>query len=500
MSDGFFPFPRKTLYAPHVVARAAQRRNQFEGGTRGWCPLRTSGIEWGGASWKLFLLSLCIGGLAICCSGQEMEPIRFVDSRLTNGLRVIVSEDHFAPVYTLALGYGVGSRDEPPGRSGFAHLLEHLMFKGSKAVGTGEHSYLILNNGGTMNATTNTYRTIYFETLPKNQLALGLFLEADRMRSLAITQENLDNQRSAVEEERRLTLDNRAYGKSGEKIGEIVFDSFASQHPVIGSIKDLNVASVSIIKEFFRTYYGPNNAVLSLVGDLNTRDALVKVKKYFNDIPSQPLASRVVVSESERYAERREVVEDHLARLPQLAIAYRVQPVAQDDLVALGILSTILGYGESSRLYKRLIIDQDMVTSVFSSLDVRVGASLLQISAILRQGKSPVEVESVIDQELANLLSEPVAAKELLRARNIARRSMAQLHESTLLRAIRLADDALLYDDPARINTVLRKQLGVSDLDVKRVARIYLRKANRAVLYTSPANSRPDASQTGSPN
>ena len=176
---------------------------------------------------------------------------------------MIISEDHYAPVYAIAVSYGVGSKDERPGRTGFAHLFEHMMFKGSENVGPGEHFFLIFNYGGNMNGTTNTDRTLYFEVLPKNQLDLGLFLESDRMRSLAITKENLDNQRQAVQEERRLRLDNQPYGKSQERFNELVYDNFAYKHSVIGSMEDLNAASVDDVAGFFRTYYAPNNAVVA---------------------------------------------------------------------------------------------------------------------------------------------------------------------------------------------------------------------------------------------
>src|SRR5215467_4540192 len=221
-------------------------------------------------------------------SAQSIEPVRFTDTRLDNGLRVIVSEDHYAPVFAIAVSYKVGSKDERQGRTGFAHLFEHMMFKGSENVGAGEHFFLIFNYGGNMNGTTNTDRTLYYEVLPKNQLDLGLFLEADRMRSLAVTQDNLDNQRQAVQEERRQGLDNQPYGKSGERFNEMAFDNFAYKHSVIGSMDDLNAASVQDVKDFFRIYYAPNNAVLALVGDFKTDQALARVKTYFETIPSQP--------------------------------------------------------------------------------------------------------------------------------------------------------------------------------------------------------------------
>src|SRR5687767_7985792 len=216
--------------------------------------------------------------LLTAASGAEtpapLRPIHFTDTRLANGLRVIISEDRFAPVYAISVSYGVGSKDERAGRTGFAHLFEHMMFKGSNNVGDGEHFYQVFSNGGSMNGTTNSDLTLYFETLPANQLELALFLEADRMRSLVITQEKLDNQRQAVQEERRLRVDNQPYGPADERFGELFYSNFAYQHSTIGSMEDLNAASVADVAEFFKTYYAPNNAVLTLVGDFKPDAAL----------------------------------------------------------------------------------------------------------------------------------------------------------------------------------------------------------------------------------
>src|SRR5690242_3652821 len=200
---------------------------------------------------------------------------------LDNGLRIVMSEDHSAPTYAISVTYNVGSHNERPGRTGFAHLFEHMMFQGSQNVGKGEHMILVQNNGGQLNGSTNENRTNYFEAFPSNQLDLGLFLEADRMRSLVVNQANLDNQRNAVQEERRLRVDNQPFGKTDEILQEIAYDNFANKHSVIGSMEDLNAATLKDVQDFFRLYYAPNNAVLTLVGDLKPEEALAKTKKYF---------------------------------------------------------------------------------------------------------------------------------------------------------------------------------------------------------------------------
>src|SRR5438270_71215 len=231
-----------------------------------------------------FLVGLLMCALAITSSvsavpkGERNVHVNYKETKLKNGLRVITVEDKSAPVIAIDITYNVGSRNER-GRTGFAHLFEHMMFKGSENVGTGEHFYLVFNNGGTMNGTTNEDRTTYFEALPANQLDLALYLEADRMRSLAITKANLDNQRNAVQEERRLGVDNQPYGKSGEIQQGLIYDNFAYKHTTIGSMEDLNAATVEDVAAFFKMYYAPNTALLTLVGDFNPADALKKIKQ-----------------------------------------------------------------------------------------------------------------------------------------------------------------------------------------------------------------------------
>src|SRR5882672_463008 len=272
----------------------------------------------------LFVCALSI--LSVQAQMARKVHVDYKETTLKNGLRVVTVEDHSAPVISLSVTYNVGSRNERKGRTGFAHLFEHMMFKGSENVGSGEHFVLVFNNGGNMNGTTNEDRTNYFEILPANQLDLALFLEADRMRSLAITKENLDNQRNAVQEERRLGLDNQPYGKSGEIQQELLYDNFAYKHSVIGSMEDLNAASVEDVAAFFKTYYAPNNAVLVLVGDFDTRDAIARIEKNYASIPRQPAPPAIDMTEPEQKAERRVTVDDVLARAPRVDVAFKAVP------------------------------------------------------------------------------------------------------------------------------------------------------------------------------
>ena len=419
-------------------------------------------------------------------SPSRIPPIKFTDTTLDNGLRVIISEDHYAPVFAIAISYKVGSRDERQGRTGFAHLFEHMMFKGSENVGPGEHFYLIFTKGGNMNGTTDNDRTLYYEEMPKNQLDLGLFLEADRMRSLAVTKENLENQRQAVKEERRLSVDNSPYGPSFLKMDELVYDNFAYQHSVIGSMADLDAASVEDVQQFFKTYYAPNNAVLALAGDLDTKEALAKVKKYFSAIPRQPAPKPVDLTEPEKKEERRVTVDDKLARVPLIDIAYRIPDINNADSRALAVAASILGGGESGRLYQKLVKDKEVATNVACREDGRAGPSKWEVLAQVRPGKSPEEVDGLISEEIARLISEPVTDKELLRARTSIRRGMLFPRESVLSTAASLADATALFNDPNRVNTESEKRLAVTPADIQKAARAWLRQSNRVVITTVP--------------
>ncbi len=412
--------------------------------------------------------------------------VNFKDFKLKNGLRVLIAEDKSAPVVSLAVTYNTGSRNERKGRTGFAHLFEHMMFKGSQNVGTGEHMLLVFNNGGNLNGTTSEDRTNYFEQLPANQLDLALFLEADRMRGLDITKENLDNQRNAVQEERRLGIDNQPYGQANEKFQETMYDNFAYKHSVIGSMDDLNAATVDDVKEFFRVYYAPNNATVALVGDFKTDEALAKVKKYFESIPSQSPPPPVETAEPEQTAERRFTVEDQLARLPQLLIGYKGLVGNTPDAYAMRVLAQALAGGQSSRLYQKLVKEKELVTGVFGGAREMRGAGYLQITTTLAPGKKPEEVEALIYDEIAKIQQEPIADWELEKAKNVSRRNSIQSLQSTLGTAIRLSQYAVFYNNPNLINTEFEKIAAVTKEDVKRVAEKYLKATNRTVGLTLP--------------
>ena len=414
------------------------------------------------------------------------QSVKFTEHKLKNGLRVLLSEDHSAPTYSISVTYNVGSRDERDGRTGFAHLFEHMMFQGSENVGKGEHFIIIENNGGGMNGSTSGDRTEYHETLPANQLDLGLFLEADRMKSLAITPANLDNQRETVKEERRQRYDNQPYGLTFDTLFETVYDNFAYKHSTIGSMEDLNAASVKDVADFFKTYYAPNNAVLTLVGDFKTAEVLQKIEKYFGSIPSQTPPKPPDLSEPKQNGERRKTMEDPLAQVARLDVAFKIPPGNTPDWYTLYVLGEILSTGQSSRLYQSLIREKQVVVQANAGTFERPGPSLFLVDLFIAPGKDPKEVEKLVYEELERVKNEPVTDAELQKVRMEVKRGKVEQLLGTLYRAQALGENAVFYNDPNVINTGNDKLMAVTKEQIQKAARTYLIESNRTVLTTVP--------------
>jgi len=428
--------------------------------------------------------------LAVSLAQAQQPPkplqIPIQQHKLDNGLRVVLSEDHSAPTYSISITYNVGSHNERQGRTGFAHLFEHMMFQGSQNVGKGEHMILVETNGGDLNGTTTEDRTNYFEAFAANQLDLGLFLEADRMRSLVISPANLDNQRNAVQEERRLGVDNQPYGKTFEVAQETVYDNFANKHSVIGSMEDLNAASVKDVQDFFRIYYAPNNAVLTLVGDFKPEEALAKIKQYFGGIPSQRTPPAPDLAEPKQTAERRKTLEDAFAQTPRIDILFKIPQGNTSDWFALSVLARTLGSGQGSRLYQSLVKDKELAVNAFCSTEEHRGPSTFDLTVLPRPGKDLKEVEKAVYVEIEKMKAEAIADWELQKVRMLARRQAAQQLRSTLFRAYRIGELAVFYGDPNLINTTLAKVETVGKNDIQRVAKTYLTEENRTVITTLP--------------
>src|SRR6202044_2674223 len=432
--------------------------------------------------------AVLLAGSVLLQAQTAPKPLRIPieQYKLENGLRIVMSVDHSAPTYGISITYNVGSHNEHAGRTGFAHLFEHMMFEGSQNVGKGEHMILVEDNGGNMNGTTTEDRTNYFESFASNQLDLGLFLEADRMRSLAVNQANLDNQRNAVQEERRQSVDNQPYGVTSEVLQGLIYDNFANKHSVIGSMQDLNAATIQDVQEFFRIYYAPNNAVLTLVGDFQPADALAKIKKYFGAIPAQPAPPAPDLAEPKQTAERSKTIEDPFAQVPRLDIAFKAPPGNTNDVYALDVLSTVLGGGQSSPLYQSLVKDKELAVNVFCYIDEHKGPSTFNVTVLARPGKDLKEVEKVVYAELEKAKSEPIPDWELQKVHMMERHQTAQELQSTLYRAGLIGQMASIYGDPNLINTRFDKIASVGKDDIQRVAKTYLTEDNRTVVTTLP--------------
>ena len=423
---------------------------------------------------------------------KKTYDIDFKEFKLKNGLRVLLVEDHSAPTYSICVTYNVGSRDEQPGRTGFAHLFEHMLFQGSENVGKGEHFILIQNNGGSANGTTNADRTNYFETLPANQLELGIFLEADRMRAPAITQANFDNQRLTVQEERRQSYDNRPYGKTYEAVIELAYDNFSYKHSTIGSMDDLNAATVDDAEAFFKTYYAPNNAVVALAGDFKTDVALGLIKKYFESIPAQLSPRAPDTTEPEQQAERRKVIEDGFARAPRLDVVYKIPPGNTPDWYALDVLGHVLSSGVSSRLYQKFVKEKEMALSVEADANEHRGPSLFWFSVVARPHTDLGELEKLLYDEIARLQTSTVGDWELRKVQMQLRRQRAQQLYSSRSRANALGHFAVYYKHPELINSIWRQYERVTKMDLQRVARTYFKDTNRSVVTTLPKSASGD--------
>ncbi len=440
-------------------------------------------------------------------SGQlpKVPQVKYTDYKLKNGLRVLLSVDHSAPVVAVSVTYNVGSRNERPGRTGFAHLFEHMMFQGSGNVGKGEHMLLVQDNGGTMNGTTNKDRTNYFESLPSNQLDLALFLESDRMRSLDISQANLDNQRAVVQEERRQSYDNQPFGGMSEIVDDLAYDSFAYKHSTIGSMKDLNAATLEDVRAFFKTYYAPNNATIAVVGDFNEGDAKKKIEKYFGGIERQPDPPPVEMDEKMGTEERRKTITDPLARQSRFEMSYKTVSGESADAPALQLLSSILNRGRSGRLFKA-ITDKKLAQGANAGGQYGRGPGLFSFSATLGNNNKAEDVEKAFDEVIASIQDDGVTADEIAKAKTQAISGAivggggggrggggrgGGGGQTALSKANALSQNAVFFNDPGRMNQNLDRILSVTAADIQRVAKKYFVKTNRVIVIAVP-ESTPD--------
>jgi zinc protease len=417
----------------------------------------------------------------------QVPVTRIEQFTLDNGLRVVLNEDHSVPVVSVAVYYDVGSRNEREGRTGFAHLFEHMMFQGSENVPKAAHFQYISNAGGTMNGTTSSERTNYFETLPANQLPLALWLESDRMRSLSVTQENLDNQREAVKEEKRLRYDNQPYVNGFLRLFEMSFKNPANAHSTIGSMEDLDAATVDDIREFFRIYYAPNNAVISIAGDFDRTETQALVEKYFATIPRQPEPPPVDVSEPNDVAQDRDTFFDKLAPVPAFAVGWKIPPRRTADFYALSLASNLLFEGESARLYQKLVKGEESVVQIQGGIDERRGPSGLFIVVIPKPDRDGTQIRESILKEINDLASTGPSAEEMEKLRNNLFNGAVRSRQSSIFRAQQIAEFALYDDDPELFNTDLQDYLNVTAAQIRDAVARYLDTDNRVLLEIIPA-------------
>jgi len=434
-------------------------------------------------------LALLLGLAAFAPAATRPPRLNYELLTLPNGLTVILLEDHSTPIIHTEVWYHVGSKDERPGRTGFAHLFEHMMFKGSKNVRPEQHSSFISSVGGQGNAYTTDDVTVFWSTVPAQYLPLVLWLEADRMASLRIEKDTFNREREVVKEERRLRVENQPYGRLSELIYDQAFTIHPYKHTTIGSMKDLEAASVDDVREFYGTYYVPNNATLVIAGDFDMAQATELVTRHLGRVPkSERRIPRDLPKEPEKTQERRVVLQENWP-LPVVVVAYHVTFDGHPDSYPLHVASKILSDGQSSRIYRKLVYDTGLALSAFGGGNIIEHPSLFFAVAIVQAGQSVDEAEKALIAELDRLRNEPVADRELQRARNQLARDYVIGRESNRQKAQQLAHAAVIHRDAATADGEFDLFMNVGADDVQRVARAYFRPENRLVLRVMPARA-----------
>jgi len=452
--------------------------------------------------WTL-LLFLIASLPAQAASVAPRVPV--VSSSLPNGLRVVISEDHSAPVATVAVYYGVGFRVEPKGRTGFAHLFEHMMFQGSANVKKFEHAKYVEANGGNLNGSTRLDHTNYFEDVPADRVELALWLESDRMRSLDVSEENLENQKKVVSEEVRVNVLNQPYAAfEWLDLWMNANRSWPNAHNFYGDLTELEAATIGDVRDFFKKYYAPNNAVLVVVGDVDPAEVSSWVQKYFADIPKAATPPRPDVSEPRQTAEKRLAEKDALASLPALAIGWHLPAQTAPDYAATVLLNTILQGDDSSRLYQRLVKEKEISLDWTAGVNLGLGNEfdydgpmLLTARTTYKPGHTADEILREVDGVVADIQARGVTPRELADAKVRFRSAYYDQLESGFGKANLLAAFTLFRGDPKLINTVLATFESVSAAQVQAAAKTYLVASNRTVIDRVPDPKAKDAAKGG---
>jgi zinc protease len=405
---------------------------------------------------------------------------------LPNGLRVILSEDHSTPIVHVSVWYHVGSKNERPGRTGFAHFFEHMMFKGSMNVEPEAHTSIIASVGGRSNAYTTEDETVFWQTLPAQYLPLALWMEADRMATLRIDEAAFRREREVVKEERRMRVENQPYGRLSEIIYDHAFTTHPYKHPTIGSMADLEAASVEDVREFHRTYYVPENATVTIVGDFDSAQALEMVTRYFGRVPkaSRPVP-RDIPREPPQTKERRAVVAEAWP-LPAVVVAYHVTYDGHPDAYPLHITSKILSDGQSARIPRELVYNKRIALTAFGSGNITADPNLFYAVAIVQPGQTAEAAEQALIAEFEKLKREPVSEAELQQSKNQWARDYILSRESNQDKAMHLAHAAVIHNDVTTADGEFDIFMKVTTADVQRVAKTYFNENNRVVLHIMP--------------
>jgi zinc protease len=416
--------------------------------------------------------------------------LEYQEVKLPNGLTVVLHEDHSTPIVHLQLWYHVGSKDEKPGRTGFAHLFEHMMFQGSRNVGREQHNSMIASVGGDSNAYTTEDATVFWETIPSQYMPLILWLEADRMATLRVDDENFQRERNVVKEERRQRVDNQPYGHLQEHVYSHAFTVHPYKHMVVGSMEDLAAASVDDVREFHDTYYVPENATLVLAGDFDSKQALQFVDQYLGRVPKakKPI-KRDVPAEPKQTTERRFTVEDSVP-LPAVVVAYHITYDGNPDSYPLHIASKVLSDGQSSRIYKKLVYETRLALAAFGGGNIIEDPNLFFATAIVQPGQAPAAVEKALIAEVEGLRTAPVSDHELDRTKNQFARDYILGRQTVQDKAGVLAHAVVLHKgDLTTADGEFDIFMNTKASDVQRVAQTYFTQDNRTVLYILPRGS-----------
>jgi zinc protease len=415
--------------------------------------------------------------------------LNYTMTTLSNGLKVVFLEDHSTPIVHTEIWYHVGSKNERPGRTGFAHLFEHMMFKGSKNVEPEGHPSWISSIGGQSNAYTDEDATVFWETTPAQYLPLVLWLEADRLASLRIEEDVFKNERQVVKEERRMRVDNQPYGRLNELIYDQAFTVHPYKHPTIGSMEDLEAASIADVRDFFRTYYVPSNATLVLVGDFDTKEAQELVTKYLGRVPaSDRPVPRDIPKEPPQTKERRVRLEENWP-LPAVVVAHHITFDGDPDSYPLHITSKVLSDGQSSRIYRKLVYDKQLALAAFGGGRIIEDPNLFYAVAIVQPGKTTEETIDALIAELDRLRNEPITAAELQQAKNQFARDYIFSRESNKDKAMTLGHAAVIHNDIKTADGEFDIFMNITQADVQRVARKYFTPENRLVVTIMPKGS-----------